>query len=299
VTRLMQTFVLAGAASTASAPPALAHGDSAGAGSAWSSAIAVLALAGAATLLYLAAASARVSWLGRWRVAGSVTGLAVLAVALLPPLDTAAAALFSAHMVQHLLLVVVAAPLLALGRPMPTTLAALSPRARRAVSRLRRSTAWQRLSSVSDSPLTAWSLHVGALWAWHVPALYDAALRMPWLHALEHACLFGTALMFWGIVAGPRGRHRLGVGGGLLYLFSAAMQCGMLGALIALAETPWYDAHAGTTAAWGLSSLEDQELAGLIMWIPASATYLVAILAMVTGWLAGAGADRRVKRQDV
>jgi cytochrome c oxidase assembly factor CtaG len=248
-------------------------------------------LIAAVAVPYLVAASRRTAWLGRWRLAAGASGLLALAAALLPPLDIVATQLFSAHMVQHLLLVVVAAPLLVLGRPFPTVVAAFPADMRRTLGRLWRSAPLRRVWMVVRWPPAAWGLHVTALWAWHVPWLYDGALRVPWLHAVEHTCLFGTALMFWGVVAEARGRRRLGVGGGLLYLFSGAMQCSMLGALIAPADRPWYAAHGGTTAAWGLSPLEDQELAGLIMWIPASVVYLVAVLAIVAGWLPSG--DRR------
>lgn len=218
----------------------------------------------------------------RWRVACFAGGIATLAIALLSPIDGVAAALFSVHMIQHMLLVVVAAPLLMLGDPPTAMLWALRVGARRRVGlawrrwRLGRAV-WHRLRH----PLAAWTLHVGALWLWHLPTLYGAALRDERVHVLEHVTFLLTALLFWSVLTDRRPRHRLSVGAGTLYLFAAALQCTMLGALMALAHRAWYVAHYGTTAAWGLTPLEDQQIAGLIMWIPAGMAYLVALIPTV------------------
>ena len=217
-----------------------------------------------------------------WRAACFGAGSVVVALALLSPIDAVGSALFSVHMTQHMLLVVVAAPLLALGDPVTAMLWAL-----RTNSRRRLGLAWRRrlvpraVWRTLRSPLVAWTLHVGALWAWHVPRLYDAALRDERVHVLEHATFFLTALLFWSLVADRRPRHRLGPGAATLYLFAAGLQCTLLGALLTIARHPWYVAHYGTTTAWGLTPLEDQQVAGLIMWIPAGLAYLVALVPIV------------------
>jgi cytochrome c oxidase assembly factor CtaG len=224
----------------------------------------------------------------RWRVACFGGGVAATALALLSPIDAMGTALFAAHMTQHMLLVVVAAPLLVLGDAGTAALWALRIDARRAVG------AWWRpqrvLRAVWETlrrPLVAFTLHVGALWLWHVPTLYDAALRHESVHVAEHATFFLTALLFWYPIADPHRRRRFGVGVATLYLFAAGLQCTLLGALITFASHPWYFAHYATTAPWGLTPLEDQQLAGLIMWIPAGLVYLVALIPTVLPVLRG------------
>src|SRR5581483_11986651 len=139
-------------------------------------------------------------------------------------------------------------------------------------------------------------LHAAALWAWHVPALYGAAIRSETVHAIEHACFFGSAgLFWWGITRGRYGR--LGYGSAVLYVFATAMHSGLLGAALTLAPRAWYPAHAATTAAWGLSPLEDQQLAGLIMWIPASVVFVAAGLFYFALWMKES--ERRTLRSSV
>lgn len=222
-----------------------------------------------------------------WRAASYAAGLVALAVALVSPIDGVSSALFSVHMVQHLLLVMIAAPLVVLGRPHIAALWAMPRPARRAVAR-----AWRRAPGLrtawrlTSHPAVAWSLHTAALWAWHAPRLYEGAVRHEGLHALEHASFLLTALLFWWVLAGHGARRRIGFGGAMLYLFTAALQSVILGALLALSQLPWYQVHFGTTALWGLSPLEDQRLAGLIMWVPAGLVYLAALVPWVLDALA-------------
>jgi cytochrome c oxidase assembly factor CtaG len=144
--------------------------------------------------------------------------------------------------------------------------------------------------------MVAWTLHVGALWAWHAPALYERALRSERVHVLEHLCFFWTALLFWWVLADRRARTRLGTGGALLYLFAAALQSTALGAFLTFAQHPWYRAHARSALAWGLTALEDQQLAGLIMWIPSGLVYLVAVAAVLVPALRERGPETRAGR---
>jgi putative membrane protein len=216
-----------------------------------------------------------------WRVACFAGGILAVAVALLSPIDAVAIALFAVHMTQHMLLVVVAAPLLLAADPGLATLWAFDVGARRRVA------AWWRRARVLPAvwrtlrrPVVAWTLHVGMLWLWHVPTLYGAALRDERVHVTEHAAFFLTALVFWYPVV-ERARQRFRIGTAVLYLFGAGLQCTLLGAAITFARHPWYVGHYGTTAAWGLTPLEDQQLAGLIMWIPAGLAYLVALVPCV------------------
>ena len=207
-------------------------------------------------------------------------GIVALLAALVSPLDRVSIALFSAHMTQHLLLVLVAAPLLVLGSPLLAGLWALPAGGRRRLARWwHRAGLLRAICRALSHPLVVWTAHTAALWLWHVPSLYESALHYPGMHALEHASFIGTALPFWWLLLRADRRRRLPFGADILYLFAAMMQGGALGALITLAGTPWYPEHAPWTPAWGLTPLEDQELAGLIMWVPASLAYLLAVAA--------------------
>ena len=212
------------------------------------------------------------------QAAAFALGWSVLAVALVSPIDAWGARLFSAHMLQHELLMVVAAPLLVLGRPFGAWLFGLPAGWRRAVGRATRTPRWRRGWHAITGPLAAWSLHGAALWIWHVPALFDAALASPGLHALQHLSFLATALLFWWPVLGPAARRQPGAA--LISLFTTMLHTAALGALLALAESPWYAAYAAAAPAAGWDALADQQLGGLIMWVPAGTGYVAAALAI-------------------
>ena len=219
------------------------------------------------------------------QVAAFAAGWLALVFALATPLDEIGARLFAAHMVQHELLMIVAAPLLVLGRPLAAWTWALAPRARHAVGRAAR---WRWLAwlwtRITD-PVAAWGLHALALWAWHVPQLFDAALHHEWVHILQHASFLGTALLFWWTVLG--GDPRSGRSGfALASVFTTMMHTGALGALLTFASAPWYQAYALSGSVHGLTPVEDQQLGGLVMWIPGGTAYLVAGLFLVARLLA-------------
>ncbi|HYC52256.1 MAG TPA: cytochrome c oxidase assembly protein [Gemmatimonadaceae bacterium] len=220
-----------------------------------------------------------------WRAACHWLGVASLFVALVSPVDALGELLFSGHMVQHLLLTMVAAPLLVLGDTGLVVLRALPLTWRRRVGFVLRHRSVQYPWLFLSAPITAWILHTAALVTWHVPGPYELAIRNDTVHSLEHASFFLTALVFWWVVASPRPRARLGFGAALFYLFTAATAAGVMGAAIALSSRPWYTAHDRWTGAWGMTPLEDQQLAGLIMWVPAGILYLVAITPLVIGAL--------------
>lgn len=235
----------------------------------------------------------------RGQVASFAGGLAIIGIALLSPLDALSAALFSAHMVQHLLLMLVAAPLLARGASLAPFLWALPLPWRRALGRgWQRSRAARRVCGAITNPVTVWLLNLGALWAWHVPVLYQAALQNDAIHACEHASLLGASLLFWWLLVQPSGRRRLSRGLDILYVFTTGVQMSVLGALLTFAPAPWYPVQEVQAAAWGLTPLADQELAGLIMWVPSGVVYLLAAGALFVAWLrAEAAAMRRYERQ--
>lgn len=222
----------------------------------------------------------------RWRVAAFSGGLLALFVALVSPLDALSGALFSAHMVQHLLLIMVAAPLLVLGAP-PVALGwALPQRWRPGAARWwhRRSLlqkGWQALSQ----PLAVWTLYMAALWLWHIPVLYEAALRSEFIHFLEHGCFLATAVLFWRTLARCSAGGRLSYGVGILYVFTTALHGGLLGSLLTFTPRVWYPLYATSTAGWGLTPLADQQLAGVIMWVPMGIVYTVAALTLLGIWL--------------
>jgi putative membrane protein len=233
------------------------------------------------------------SGISRGQAAAFASGWLALVVALVSPLDALSDVLFAAHMAQHELLIVVAAPLIVLGAP-AIAIMWLLPSARRKTvfETIRRRpvlAAWWTITA----PATAWLLHAVALWVWHLPELYDAALEDGYVHAAQHISFFGTAALFWwGIAHGRYGR--LAYGAAVLYVFATALHSGVLGALLTFSQTPWYSTYASADARpWGFTPLEDQQLAGLLMWVPAGAIFVVVGLFFFAAWLRES--DRRVR----
>ena len=136
-----------------------------------------------------------------------------------------------------------------------------------------------------------WLLQVGVLWFWHAAAPYDATLDNQFLHVLEHASFLVTAVLFWQVVVGVRGAARVSGGLGVLLVFAMAMQSVFLSVLLTFARTPWYSGYATTTAPWGLDPLTDQQLAGVLMWIPAGGIHLAVALALLVLWIRATEVD--------
>ena len=221
-----------------------------------------------------------------WRARCFSGALVALGLALLSPLDALSGSLASAHMVQHLLLLLVAAPLLALSAPSSAILRGSPLALRRASGRWRRRLGLTHGNlGVLRHPAAVWLLSVGVVWFWHAAAPYDATLDNQLLHVLEHASFLVTAVLFWQVVVGVRGAARVSGGLGVLLVFAMAMQSVFLAVLLTFARTPWYSGYAATTAPWGLDPLTDQRLAGVIMWIPAGVIYLVVALALLVTWI--------------
>ena len=213
-------------------------------------------------------------------------GMLVLWIALLSPLDAMADALFSAHMLQHMLLILAAAPLLVAGAPLVPMLWALPRAARRSSGRwwAGRPAARAAVDALL-SPLVVFALHALAIWFWHAPGPYQAALARPWVHALEHASFLLTACAFWWVVAPPVGR-RCAHAPALLLVVGTLAQTGALGAILTLSVAPWYPAHAAGARAWDTTLLGDQQLAGLLMWVPAGFVYVAAAARLFLRWMA-------------
>jgi putative membrane protein len=213
-----------------------------------------------------------------------LAGWLVLVMALMSPLHPLGNELFFAHMIQHELLMVVSAPLLVFGRPQVPMLWGLPRPLRHGLGSILRSGGWRWLSCFFAAPMVAWLSHALVLWLWHVPRLFEAALHSELVHFLQHASFLGTALLFWHAVA--YGRHGVTTyGASVLFLFTTALHSGVLGALLTVARTLWYPAYSGTSEKWGLTALEDQQLGGLIMWVPAGLVYLIAGLLLFAAWL--------------
>lgn len=225
--------------------------------------------------------------LPRLEIVSFTAAWCLLAIALLSPLATRAEWLFSAHMTQHELLMLVAAPLLAIGRPLVPMLWAIPERWRRTTT----SPPISRVITILTTPLVVFSLHAVALWVWHLPALYEAAVLDDGVHIVQHVCFTATAALFWWSLI--RGRYgRLGYGAATIYIFGTALHSGGLGALLAITEVPWYALYVDRTGSLA-DALKDQQLGGFIMWIPSGVVMMTFALAMFAAWLGEADRRRR------
>ncbi|MBA3631797.1 MAG: cytochrome c oxidase assembly protein [Acidobacteria bacterium] len=192
--------------------------------------------------------------------------------------------MFSAHMTQHEILMLISAPLLILSKPLVATMWAMPRKWRGGAKSVIKFKPIERIWHFITNPFVAWAIHTVALWIWHVPFLFQATLESNFVHTLQHLSFFLSALLFWqAIIASPRGL--MGYGAGVLYLFTTSIHSGLLGAFLTFTTNVWYPAYEKTTASWGLTALEDQQLGGLIMWVPAGIVYIVAGLIMFAGWL--------------
>lgn len=214
--------------------------------------IALLALAALAFAICAAPQSER---------SAGLAGVTVVALAFLSPLCALGVALFSARVVHHVVLIAMAAPLFALALP----------RVQRVAARL-------------IMPLLL--LFTVVLWFWHAPLAYEHALASPALYWLMQGTLLGTAVLFW---AGVLSRSSA-PGRSLVALLAAVIQMGLLGAVITFAKSPLYAPHVGTTSPFGLTPLADQQLAGLIMWVPAGLPYVIAALLLLLRWFSNPAA---------
>lgn len=226
-----------------------------------------------------------------WRSVSFASGWISLVVALLSPVAAISERLLSVHMTQHELLMVVAAPLFVLAQPLGVFVWGLPRGWRGPVGRwaLRPPIAgtWRALTG----PLTVWILHGAALWVWHLPALYQAAVLNDGIHAWMHVCFFFTAALFWwSLVHGRYGR--LGYGIGVVFVFTTGLHATLLGALLTVAPRPWYAVYRSRAALAGLDPLADQQLAGLLMWVPFGIVFVIVGLALFAAWLGEA--ERRV-----
>jgi putative membrane protein len=218
-----------------------------------------------------------------WPIVWFALGWSSLVIALDSPLHELGEQLFCVHMTQHEILMLISAPLLVLGQPALTFLWALPPAWRDMASNLGRLRIFKKGWGFVSAPLSAWLLSALALWIWHIPWLFERTLRNDGMHAAQHTTFLATALIFWRPVVNRT--PALGYGGGLVYVFTTILHTSVLGALLTFAPRAWYSSYMMTAPAWHLSALEDQQIGGLIMWIPAGTLLLVVALVLLVRWM--------------
>ncbi len=256
----------------------------------WTGGPALLWVVGAA-MLYWLGGRGRVRRRGEaWRSASFIAGLVAILVALDSPVDTLADELFWVHMIQHILLIGAAAPLLALARPWSRMWHGFPLAYRRDVARTIAGPDWaplRRASVILSGTLVSWLLFNLDFCAWHLPVLYDAALRWEFIHALEHFIFFATALLFWTrVIPAAPWRSPLSELGKIAYLGSTLVVGWVLAIILAMASTPLYSTYAEAASRPGhISALTDQQLAAGVMWVPGGLAYMIAILVIAYRWL--------------
>jgi putative membrane protein len=219
-----------------------------------------------------------------WQAAAYAAAVATMVIALVSPLAWLSDVLFSAHMTQHEILMLVSAPLLVMSQPVLAYVWALPASRRAGVAAAFRAPAFAAGWHALTGPLAVFVLHGIALWIWHVPAWYEAALRNSAIHALQHLSFVLTAALFWwGMVHGRYGRRGYGVA--VLYVFLTGMHSTLLGALLTLTSQVWYPSYIAQATRWRVDAFADQQLAGLIMWVPSGVIFIVLGLALLSAWI--------------
>jgi len=229
----------------------------------------------------------RVAGVYQTRATFFMLGYTALLVALLSPLHAVGEQLFSVHMVQHLLLTLVAAPLLLLSNSMPVLLFALPLRYRAQVGGLFGRPGWPRsLLLWLGKPLVAGMIFVVTQWAWHQPLAYQWALENRWAHYFEHVTFFVTAVLFWWPVIGAAPLPSpLGYPARMAYTFLGWMPNTLLGAGIVLSHAPLYSLYVASAAQYGIDPAVDQQLAGLIMWIPGDVLFASILMLLLVAYM--------------
>ncbi|MGO4834583.1 cytochrome c oxidase assembly protein [Rhizobiaceae sp. 2RAB30] len=214
-------------------------------------------------------------------------GMLTLAGALLSPLHWLGEHLLTFHMIEHEIVIAISAPLIVLSRPIGVLLWCLPRTVRHAVAFIMRSSpvdlTWQWCAGGTNATV----MHGLAIWAWHVPALFDAAVTSMALHRIQHFCFFVTAVLFWWAII-----WRTDHGASAWHLFVTMIHTGILGALMALSPRVLYVAQTQSAMAWSVTPLEDQQMAGMIMWVPGGSVYAAAVIAMLTLWIRDSGARK-------
>lgn len=231
-----------------------------------------------------------------WPALAFFSGILLIFVALLPPIDSMAEHSLTAHMIQHELLFV--APLLLLaGKAGTGALLGIDPPLRGAVAK------WVRWLEARTERLVrrpvAWAVLVATVVVWHIPAVFDATLNSSLLHGLEHLAFFLAGLGYWASIVGSRQAREHGYGSALASLFLMSLVGTATGALLAFAVGPWYPLHSTRATAAGLDWLMDQQSAGLVMWIPMGLLLAAMFLGLAIRWLRSIDAAAGIPRPRV
>ena len=230
----------------------------------------------------------------RWQTLAFAVATILFVVALSQPIDDITDALFSAHMAQHLVLMLLIPPLVVWSRPVVVGFWAFRHEARKVLSNSRVSRVLRRIVAWLMQPLVVAALFLGTFSFWHLPRPYAWSLENEWIHAVEHLTFFITAIMFWKLVIEPSGRRKMVYYATLIYVAAIAVLSGLPGALMLLSPVALFKAHDSASAVWGLTPLEDQQIAGLIMWIPAGLFFLIPIAALFIKAMMTAAPARRM-----
>jgi len=187
-------------------------------------------------------------------------------------------------MLQHEILLLIAAPLFAAAHPGVTLLYALPQSMRRRFGATIATVEKLPLFSPVLSPIGAFLFHAAALWLWHIPYLYQATLDSDLVHAAQHLSFFLSGVLFWSALYGA-GRSTMSYGAGVVYVFGTAAHCSALGALLTFSTVLWYPVYADRTALWHLTPLQDQQLGGLLMWVPSGLVFIAIGVWLFFRWL--------------
>jgi len=221
-----------------------------------------------------------------WRLVAYWGGLTLVAIALMSPIDVLGEQLFYMHMIQHLLLVMLAPPLLLIANPFPFFLWGLPHTARRTGAGLfKTKSSFRHVLRTVTPPGIIWIVYTACLLGWHDPSAYNWALRSEWVHDIEHCTFFITALLFWWHVIGngPHIHRRFTQMTRVVYLLISVPVTMLTGIAIAFSSEPIYTYYTTVPRLWGISIMNDQILGGVIMWIPGSMMYIIAALILVAG----------------
>ena len=208
-------------------------------------------------------------------------GWVSLCIALLSPIDRLGEALFSVHMLQHELMIIVAAPLLVISKPMGVWLWGLPRRLADACVSVLHKPRLRQLWLFISSAGVAWLIYAITLWGWHLPFLFEASLHSYWIHTLQHLSFLLAALIFWWPLVHSGAWNNLL---GCLYIFTTTIHSSLLGAALTFSPFIWYPSYLTRTEQWGIDPLVDQQLGGLIMWLPAGFVLIcVGLLQLARG----------------
>ncbi len=219
-----------------------------------------------------------------WRLAAFLSGTAIVFISLMSAIDSFSADLFLMHMIQHLLLIMIAAPLIMLSNPFPFIIWGMPAGPKIGLALFGPQATFRKLLRRISGPGIIWMAFVASLWGWHDPGAYDAALKSDLIHDLEHLSFYLTALLLWWHVvqSGPRIHRRLSPAARIAYILSIVPANLVAGVAISFAGEPIYRHYLTVPRIWGLTALEDQQLGGTIMWIPGSMMYLLAAIILIS-----------------